>query len=126
MSKDKKGSEDKGSDAKLFMAGAFGTALGALIGCFFARSSNKEGATVVCGETKDIEIESFYCSICTELMKEPVVDPHGHCFCRECIEDWLERRPTCPMTNTQIQETELRRCIDLANAIEEYRSHKNL
>jgi hypothetical protein len=111
----------KGSGGKLFLIGALGAAIGGLIGFFAAKFMRKRPAPEPVPVTPGIEIESFCCSICTELMTEPVVDPHGHCFCRECIEKWLIQQPTCPMTNLNIQEFELRRCIDLANAIEEYK-----
>ena len=44
--------------------------------------------------------ESLLCSICHELMNDPVSIETGHSFCRDCIEQWLQDNNTCPMTNT--------------------------
>jgi hypothetical protein len=112
--------KSKGSGAEFFLVGALGVAVGGLIG-FFSAKKKKPVAEPVPETTEGVEIESFCCSICSELMNDPVMDSHGHSFCRECIESWLSRSPTCPMTNESIQKSELRRCIDLASAIEEYK-----
>lgn len=104
----------------MLVAGALGAAVGGLIGYF--ASKKKEAAEVPTTQGSEVEIESFYCAICSEFMDEPVMDAHGHCFCRSCIEEWLTRSSTCPMTNEPINARDLRRCIDLANAIQEYRS----
>ncbi|KAM8889926.1 E3 ubiquitin/ISG15 ligase TRIM25-like [Synchiropus picturatus] len=53
----------------------------------------------------DLQRESFSCSICLELLKEPVTLPCGHNFCKACIErSWSERNiykcPQCRQTFT--------------------------
>mmetsp|Transcript_6525 Transcript_6525/g.11425 ORF Transcript_6525/g.11425 Transcript_6525/m.11425 type:complete len:121 (+) Transcript_6525:5867-6229(+) len=106
---------------KMIFAGVLGAAVGGLIGYLATSLSKKEEKAAVVTHGGDVEIESFCCSICSELMVDPVMDTHGHCFCRGCIEDWMSRDSTCPMSREPISKRELRRCIDLASAIEEYR-----
>lgn len=44
--------------------------------------------------------EDFVCSICHDVFYEPVSAPCGHCFCRNCLQQWLETTrvtvPSCP------------------------------
>lgn len=42
------------------------------------------------------------CSICQELLTDPVTIPTGHTYCRACIADWLKKKNTCPLTNTVV------------------------
>ena len=39
------------------------------------------------------------CSICMGDLNQPVISPCAHVFCRNCITQWLERRPPpgCPL-----------------------------
>jgi SNF2 family DNA or RNA helicase len=37
------------------------------------------------------------CSICWDEMDDAHTTTCGHLFCKECIEDWLDRNQTCPM-----------------------------
>ncbi|XP_063048428.1 E3 ubiquitin/ISG15 ligase TRIM25-like [Engraulis encrasicolus] len=55
-------------------------------------------ASVFCQE------ESFTCSVCCELFRDPVAIPCGHNYCRKCINDWWDeekkdkkkRKYSCP------------------------------
>ena len=41
--------------------------------------------------------EEVTCSICTDIVEDPVQTPCQHLFCRECISSWLEvGNSTCP------------------------------
>ncbi|KAG2439871.1 hypothetical protein HYH02_010501 [Chlamydomonas schloesseri] len=40
-----------------------------------------------------LNAEAFDCSICANLLLDPVVGPCGHDFCRGCLESW--RQATC-------------------------------
>ena len=48
-----------------------------------------------------LDQESFSCSICLDLLKDPVTIPCGHSYCLQCIENvWEEEKdkklPSCP------------------------------
>lgn len=42
------------------------------------------------------------CSICQELLADPVTIPTGHTYCRACIAGWLKKKKICPLTNTAV------------------------
>ncbi|XP_037374862.1 E3 ubiquitin-protein ligase TRIM38-like [Talpa occidentalis] len=70
--------------------------------------------------------EEATCSICLELMTEPMSIDCGHSFCRQCIEDILEnlqvmsslRDPQCPLCRAPFQRQSLRSNKQLENLIQ--------
>ncbi|XP_011490395.1 tripartite motif-containing protein 16 [Oryzias latipes] len=47
----------------------------------------------------DVDEESFSCSICLDLLKDPVTIPCGHSYCMKCLQgfwDTEEKVPSCP------------------------------
>ncbi|XP_076005426.1 tripartite motif-containing protein 16-like isoform X1 [Genypterus blacodes] len=69
--------------------------------------------------------EKFSCSICLDLLKEPVTIPCGHSYCRRCInnywdEEEKEKIPSCPQCRqTFIPRPVLVRNTMLADLVEE-------
>ncbi|XP_037376939.1 E3 ubiquitin-protein ligase TRIM38-like [Talpa occidentalis] len=70
--------------------------------------------------------EEAMCSICLELMTEPVSIQCGHSFCRRCIEGILEKpqgtsslsEPQCPCCRAPFQRESLRSIKQLENLIQ--------
>ena len=43
-------------------------------------------------------IDSLICTVCTDVVEDPVQTPCEHCFCRTCIARWLqEGNSSCPV-----------------------------
>ncbi|XP_061576732.1 tripartite motif-containing protein 16-like isoform X2 [Cololabis saira] len=66
----------------------------------------------------------FSCSICLDLLKDPVTIPCGHSYCLKCIKDfWDEgekKLPSCPQCRrTFIPKPELLKNTMLADSLEE-------
>jgi len=72
------------------------------------------------GEVVQSDNHPFICPITLEVMKDPVVTPHGICFEREAIMNWVERVHTCPVTRKPLSADQLITCYSLKNAIVEY------
>ncbi|KAG8507290.1 E3 ubiquitin-protein ligase TRIM38 [Galemys pyrenaicus] len=71
-------------------------------------------------------MEEATCSVCLQLMREPVSIDCGHIFCRLCIESILENlqvtslpsRSQCPLCRTPFQRESFRPSKQLQNLIE--------
>lgn len=64
----------------------------------------------------------FYCPISGDLMIEPVSEPDGHTYERKCIETWLEKNSTSPITRSFLTSSQLIPNIAVRKAIEEIRN----
>ena len=43
-------------------------------------------------------IDSLICTVCTDVVEDPVQTPCEHCFCRGCITQWLQQgNSSCPV-----------------------------
>ena len=52
----------------------------------------------------DSIIEDLICSICMEVLDEPVQAPCEHLFCKKCIEHWLDQgKKSCPVDGQQLR-----------------------
>ena len=52
--------------------------------------------------------ESLTCSICRDVLEDPVQAPCEHVFCRVCIEGWLVHETSCPEDRQRLGITDLR------------------
>ncbi|XP_061602837.1 tripartite motif-containing protein 16-like [Cololabis saira] len=71
-----------------------------------------------------LDQETFSCSICLDLLKDPVTIPCGHSYCMKCINNfWDEgekKLPSCPQCRrTFTQKPELVKSTMLAALVEE-------
>ena len=70
--------------------------------------------------TIDAEYESFFCPISQEIMKDPVITPHGISYERKSILDWLKKCNSCPITKNILTEGDLIPNYALKNIIDDY------
>lgn len=52
-------------------------------------------------------MDSFYCPITFELMRDPVIDREGNSYEREAIEEWLRARGVSPITRNPLAVADL-------------------
>jgi len=52
--------------------------------------------------------DDLICSICTDLLADPVTCPCGHCFCDICIQQWLDEGSCCPLCRANVTIEDLR------------------
>ncbi|XP_022690974.1 E3 ubiquitin-protein ligase NRDP1-like isoform X3 [Varroa jacobsoni] len=53
--------------------------------------------------------EELVCPICSGVLQEPVHTPQcEHAFCKECIHNWIDRKPSCPIDRSAITIQELK------------------
>ena len=54
-------------------------------------------------------VPDLICTICTDVIKDPVQTNCEHTFCRECISRWLEGdRRTCPEDRESLSSNDLK------------------
>lgn len=46
----------------------------------------------------------FECPICLAWLRDPVLTSCGHRFCRNCIQEWLEKETACPVDNMKLDK----------------------
>ncbi|KAL2895214.1 U-box domain-containing protein 43 [Bienertia sinuspersici] len=79
-------------------------------------------------ETLHVEpiFSPFVCPLTKKVMRDPVAIENGNTFEREAIEKWFReckengRKPTCPLTNDELNSTSLNPSIALRNTIKEW------
>ena len=64
--------------------------------------------------------QSYYCSITSQIMMEPVITADGHTYEREAIEEWLQTHDTSPKTGAKLKSKELTPNWDKKGDIEEF------
>jgi STIP1 family protein 1 len=85
------------------------------------RASTYEGVKL---QFKDAENENdlLMCPISQEIMTDPVMTPYGHCYQRSCIEAWLIKHDTCPITGQKLTVDQLIPCYTVKAIVDEYLS----
>ncbi|XP_062220874.1 U-box domain-containing protein 24-like [Phragmites australis] len=72
--------------------------------------------------------EAFMCPLTRQVMHDPVTIETGQTFEREAILKWFKecrdsgRKPTCPLTQTELRSTDISPSIALRNVIDEWRA----
>ena len=56
---------------------------------------------------KKEELKEENCSICFDILEDPVLTKCGHLFCNECLDMCLKAKPRCPMCKTNLKGTEI-------------------
>lgn len=51
---------------------------------------------------------ALFCTICSEVLKEPLRLPCAHVFCMHCLASWLPRNPRCPIDRSTVTARALR------------------
>jgi len=59
------------------------------------------------GNHPALSADFYYCPMTHEPFERPMLDPHGHTFEEEAIRDWLEIRPTCPLSQEPLAARDL-------------------
>ncbi|OEL21789.1 U-box domain-containing protein 44 [Dichanthelium oligosanthes] len=72
--------------------------------------------------------DAFMCPLTKQVMHDPVTIETGQTFEREAILKWFRecrdsgRKPTCPLTQTELRTTDMSPSIALRNVIDEWRA----
>lgn len=52
--------------------------------------------------------EELLCSVCGQVLENPIqLAPCEHCFCAECIREWLRHQQTCPIDRQMISDADV-------------------
>ena len=70
---------------------------------------------------EEASIGAFICPLSKAIMANPVMTPHGYCFERASIEEYIEEHQKCPLTGFQLEKSSLKTCFTLRFAIEEFK-----
>ncbi|XP_006651652.2 U-box domain-containing protein 24 [Oryza brachyantha] len=79
-------------------------------------------------EEEEGAFEAFVCPLTKQVMRDPVTIETGQTFEREAILKWFRecrdngRRPTCPLTQRELRDTEVTPSVALRSVIHEWRA----
>ena len=60
---------------------------------------------------KRIEDQTDRCPICQDYPSDPVCTACNHVFCLECLQQWIQKKPVCPMCKAKIKPSHLKKLI---------------
>ncbi len=49
----------------------------------------------------------FRCSICRDIIEDPIASKCEHVFCKLCIYEWLQRESSCPVDRKSLNNSQL-------------------
>jgi len=55
-----------------------------------------------------MDIANFECSICSEILFEPVTTTCGHTFCKHCLIKWFQHQSQCPLCRETLNSSSTR------------------
>lgn len=51
--------------------------------------------------------DEIMCPICMDVMKDAVITPYGHSYCKSCVERYIQTSGLCPLTRKPLTEANL-------------------
>ena len=60
---------------------------------------------------KMVEYQTGRCPICQEYPSEPVCTICNHVFCLGCLQQWIQKKPVCPLCKAKIKPSHIKKLI---------------
>jgi len=51
--------------------------------------------------------DDYRCSICRDIIEDPIASQCEHVFCKICINEWLQTQSSCPVDRTPLNSSQL-------------------
>ena len=84
------------------------------------RKKQRKYAHLVVDRGDSTQIDAFFCPLTGEVMRDPVMTPHGLCFEKKAIKHYISQHGKCPLTGETLAKHELKTCFTMRDAIQEY------
>lgn len=69
--------------------------------------------------------DALGCPICCDIFTDVVETPCCHlCYCQACLDEWLQKKATCPSCRQEIVITSCKPNIPLRRLVQELRTGK--
>src|SRR5689334_2933901 len=66
--------------------------------------------------------DRYVCSLCLNILNNPLQCPNGHCCCKECITEALKVRKECPICKCKLSLDTLSRNLYVQTDISEMKT----